>query len=246
MSVSNYPLLMTQWNTQNRQSFACFNMRVHLPKQELQRLCLDQEIGAHLSFCSHLVTTAHAWALGNGQWAMPISFACNNVSLLVPHKYFEDMIMGYSNTGSSLLLPMGLPYFIMEDGKEWLQIALSSLPSYQASALLPQLVNTLLLNYISSEMSVQMMSELKDDLSSPGLGEYWLLSLNPHCTGTLQGSLNRSVAFSRAWERETAQMGEGLMGRQWGFFMMWHFICADMLTWVLWVIRRADFWILSS
>lgn len=42
--------------------------------------------------------------------------------------------------------------------------------------------------------------------------------------GPLQASLNSSVAFSRGEDREMAQLGKGFMARQWGFFMVWHFI----------------------
>lgn len=42
--------------------------------------------------------------------------------------------------------------------------------------------------------------------------------------GLLQASLNSSVAFSRAGDRETVQLGKGFMARQWVFFMVWHFI----------------------
>lgn len=49
---------------------------------------------------------------------MPISFACNDVSLLVPRECSNNVVTGYSNIGSSLLLLLKLLHFVMEDEKE--------------------------------------------------------------------------------------------------------------------------------
>jgi len=46
----------------------------------------------------------------------------------------------------------------------------------QASHVPLQLANTLLLSPSSKEMSIQFLSEPKDDLPGPSLGGYWLPS----------------------------------------------------------------------
>lgn len=165
---------------------------------------------------------------------MPISFACNDVSLLVPHECSNNMVSGHFNTGSSLLLTMKL-LFVMEDEKEWwaslgqqLQTALSS------SSLLYHVVGHLLC--LSSWLILCFSALAPKKCQSRSCQSQRMTSQAPawegigslpeiHIVqGPLQARLNSSVAFSRAEDRETAQLGKGFMARQWGFFMMWHFI----------------------
>lgn len=55
-------------------------------------------------------------------------------------------------------------------------LLLTDVSCSQASALPLQLADTLLLSPNSKEMSIQMLSEPKDDLPYPSLGGYWLPS----------------------------------------------------------------------
>lgn len=173
--------IMTQWNTQNQQSFARFNTWAHLPKQALQRPQVEQERGCFFP-------TETIW------WYSTYPNAKGSASL------FFLQVWGHDNRilqhGSSLLLSMKLPRFVLEDKKEQTsskrKIALSSLPLYQAVRHPLCFSSWLILCFsaLSEEMPGWIMSEPEYDLPHPVLGVR-LPSLNPHCTGASTSELEQ-------------------------------------------------------
>lgn len=130
---------------------------------------------------------------------------------------------------------MKLLHFVMEDKKEWwtslgqwLQATLSS------SSLLYLVVRHLLCLSVWLILCFSALAPKK--CQSRSCQSQRMTSQAPAWEGIgslpeihivqrpLQVSLKRSVAFSRAEDRVMAQLGKGFIARQWGFFMVWHFI----------------------
>lgn len=141
----------------------------------------------------------------------------------------------HHSSRSSLLLMAELLHFDMEDEKEWWtslwqwrQTTLSS------SSLMYHVVRHLLC--LSSWLILCFSAPTPKKCQSRCCQSQRMTSHTPawegigslpeiHIVqGLLQVSLNSSVAFSRAGDRETVQLGKGFMARQWVFFMVWHFI----------------------
>lgn len=229
--------IMTQWNTQNQQSFARFNTWAHLPKQALQRPQVEQERGCFFP-------TETIW------WYSTYPNAKGSASL------FFLQVWGHDNRilqhGSSLLLSMKLPCFVLEDKKEQTSskrndctFFLAIVSSSQAPSLLLQLVNTLLLGPLWRNARLDhVRARVWPPTSCPG-------SASPFLKSTLHRSLYK-WAWTALWPLAGHEAGrlpsweKDLWADNEDFSCCDILLCADVLSWVPWVTRRADLWLLNS